>query len=155
MFREMRLKECELPEGEAIEILKNGSYGVLALDGDDGYSYAVPVNYAYEDNKIIFHGANEGHKFDSIKKNDKVSFCVVEKDEVIAAEFNTMYRSVIAFGKIRVLEKDKERYDGLEALVRRFSADYTEKAKAYIKNDWMNVTVFEIEIELMTGKKGV
>lgn len=33
MFRKMRRAERELPEGQAKEILENGSYGVLALAG--------------------------------------------------------------------------------------------------------------------------
>ena len=36
MFRKMRRAERELPEGQAKEILENGSYGVLALAGDGG-----------------------------------------------------------------------------------------------------------------------
>ena len=83
MFRQMRLKEeNQLPQEHAVKILENNTHGVLALDGDDGYPYAVPVSYAYEDGKIYFHGAAEGgHKLDSIARNSKVSFCVVEKDE--------------------------------------------------------------------------
>ena len=37
MFRKMRRAERELPEGQAKEILENGSYGVLALAGDGGH----------------------------------------------------------------------------------------------------------------------
>jgi len=155
MFREMRLKECELPEGEAVEILVKNSYGVLALDGDGGYTYAVPVNYTYEDNKIYFHGAIEGHKFDSVANNDKVSFCVVDRGEVIAEEFNTLYRSAIIFGKICILEDDNERSAGLEALIRRFSPDYMEKGKASIEKEWNVVAVFKIDVERLTAKKGI
>ena len=154
MFREMRMKECELPESEAAEILRRNSYGVLALDGDDGYTYAVPVNYAYTDNRIVFHGANEGYKFEAVQKNDKVSFCVVEKNDVIAEDFNTLYRSAIAFGKIRVLEKDKERFEGLETLVSKFSQGYEEKGKESIKKEWHVVAVFEIAIDRITAKEG-
>ncbi|MBQ5565140.1 MAG: 5-nitroimidazole antibiotic resistance protein, partial [Clostridia bacterium] len=43
MFREMRRKAQQLSESECIEILENGSSGVLAVSGDDGYPYAVPL----------------------------------------------------------------------------------------------------------------
>ena len=54
MFRKMRRAERELPEGQAKEILENGSYGVLALAGDGGYPYAVPLNYVYDGERIYF-----------------------------------------------------------------------------------------------------
>ena len=154
MFRKMRRKEYGLTQAEAESILANGSHGVLALDGDEGYTYALPVNYAYENNKIYFHSATAGHKIDAIKKNDKVSFCVVAKDYVIPEKFDTNYRSAIAFGKIRILENDDEKQNGLEALIRRFSPDYMEKGKEEIKKEWDIVAVIEIEIEHLTAKEG-
>ena len=83
MFRKMRRAERELPEGQAKEILENGSYGVLALAGDGGYPYAVPLNYVYDGERIYFHCAAEGHKIDAIAWDNKCSFCVVENGGVI------------------------------------------------------------------------
>ncbi|MBR3051469.1 MAG: pyridoxamine 5'-phosphate oxidase family protein, partial [Selenomonadaceae bacterium] len=87
MFREMRRSKQVLSQETAEKILREGEFGVLALSGDDGYSYAVPINYAVEGNKIYFHSAKVGHKLDAIKRNEKVSFCVVDRHEVIAEEF--------------------------------------------------------------------
>ena len=64
---------------KSIEILKKGTSGVLALSGDDGYPYAVPLSYVYENSMLYFHGAKEGHKIDAIRTCDKASFCVVEQ----------------------------------------------------------------------------
>ena len=43
---------------------------MLAVNGDDGYPFAIPVNYFYdqEQDKIYFHGAKSGHKVDALKK---------------------------------------------------------------------------------------
>ncbi len=49
MFREMRRKRQELEERDCIEILKKGQTGVLAVAGSDGYPYAVPLNYVYDE----------------------------------------------------------------------------------------------------------
>jgi len=138
----------------AVAIMENALHGVLALNGDGGYTYAVPVNHVFTDNKIFFHGAVEGHKIDALKNNDKVSFCVIEKGDVIAEKFDTNYRSAIAFGRIRLLETDKERYDALEALVLRFSPGYHEAGKEEIKKAWARTAVFEIEVEHLTAKEG-
>lgn len=103
MFREMRRKRQLLPTEESVAILERMTNGTLALHGDDGYPYAVPVSYVYADGKIYFHSAMQGHKVDAILRNDKVSFCVVEQDEVKPAEFTTYFRSVIVFAWFAVL----------------------------------------------------
>ena len=59
MFRPMRRKNRELSTETAEQLLTKSRRGVLAVNGDDGYPYAVPVNYFYdrEAQKIYFHGA--------------------------------------------------------------------------------------------------
>ena len=44
MFRELRRGRQALPEAESLAILERGSHGVLAVLGDGGYPYAVPLN---------------------------------------------------------------------------------------------------------------
>ena len=77
MFREMRRNRQILTQAECEAILAACTNGVLAVSGDDGYPYAVPLSYVYRDNKIFFHCAKTGHKLDAIARNEKVSFCVV------------------------------------------------------------------------------
>ena len=99
MFRDMRRTKQLLPAEEAEDILRQASAGVLAVSGDNGYPYAVPLSYAYADDKLYFHLATSGHKLDGIRRNEKVSFCVIAQDEVVPERFATDYRSVIAFGR--------------------------------------------------------
>ena len=99
MFREMRRKMQALTAEETAEILKRNTSGVLSLNGDDGYPYGVPLSYVYLDSKLYFHCAGAGHKLDSILKDDKVSFCVIDQDQVVGEEYTTYFRSVIAFGR--------------------------------------------------------
>ena len=95
----MRRKRQLLPQAESVAILEKMTNGILALHGDEGYPYAVPVSYVYADGKIYFHSAMKGHKVDAIVRNEKVSFCVVEQDDIKPAEFTTYFRSVIVFGR--------------------------------------------------------
>ena len=69
MFREMRRKRQLLPPEESLAILERMTGGTLALHGDNGYPYAVPVSYVYADGKIYFHGAVQGHKMDAIRQH--------------------------------------------------------------------------------------
>lgn len=95
MFREMRLKRQLLSKEDTQKVLYQGTSGVLAVSGDDDYPYAVPLSYVYDGHKIYFHGAKAGHKLDSIVKNPKASFCVIDKDQIVPDEYTTYFRSVI------------------------------------------------------------
>jgi uncharacterized protein len=152
MFREMRRKKQSLPTAEAIEILQAHTSGVLGVAGDDDYPYTVPLSYTYQDGKLFFHCATEGHKIDGIKRNDKVTFCVIDKDEVIPEKFATHYRSVIVFGRARILTDDGEKRLALESLVEKYSPHHIEAGQAEIARDWNRVLVVEIKIEHITGK---
>ncbi len=107
MFREMRRKDKQLPEKEAIEILHSEEEGILATVGKEGYPYAVPLNYAYHENSIFFHCALSGHKIDNMDYNSKVSFCVIRDTRVIPEEFSTKFQSVVLFGTAQEVFDDE------------------------------------------------
>ena len=59
MFRAIRKKKNEITVDAAKALLRCSRRGILAVNGNDGYPYAIPINYLYDEasNKIIFHGA--------------------------------------------------------------------------------------------------
>lgn len=154
MFREMRRSRQLLSQEETAAILERGTNGVLALSGDEGYPYAVPVSYVYGDGKIFFHCAGTGHKLDAIGRCDKVSFCVVDQDQVIQETYTTHYRSAIAFGRARVLTADEEKRGALMKLAEKYSPDMGKaRHEQEIGKSWASVRVVEIAIEHLTGKE--
>lgn len=154
MFREMRRIRQLLSENETEEILKSGPTGVLGVNGDDGYPYTVPVNYAFEDGKIFFHCAGTGHKWDAIQKNGKVSFCIIDRDEIAPEKFTTLFRSVVVFGNASVIEDAATKRHALELLVQKYAPDYPEEGAEEIEKAWQAVHIVEITIEQATGKQG-
>lgn len=155
MFRGMRRARQILPEAEAVEILGSSTSGVLAVDGDDGYPYAVPLSFAYDEGKLYFHTARTGHKLDAIARNPRVSFCVVAADDVVQDEFTTYYRSVIAFGRARVVAEDDVKMRALRCLAQKYSPDFLEAADAEIMSAWERLDVVEIDIDHLTGKAAI
>lgn len=154
MFRSMRRSRQQLTDSEAIDILCRRHTAVLALSGDDGYPYAVPVNYAYADGRIYFHGAKTGHKLDAIRRCDKVSLCVIDHDELVSEELTTYFRSVIVFGRARILEDEEAVHHA--ALV--FGLKYNEdemKVEAEIKREAPALACVEITPEHITGKEAI
>ncbi len=155
MFREMRRKKQLLPAQETDGILRGGLTGVLAVDGDDGYPYAVPLNYAYEGDRLYFHWASSGHKLDGIRQYEKVSFCVISQDEIVPEQFATNYRSAIVFGRASVITDDETKRHALELLVQKYSPGYEREGAAEIDKEWKAVTVVEVRIEHITGKEAL
>lgn len=152
MFRKMRREKQSLSEAETIEILASCTSGVLAVAGENDYPYAVPLSFVYNDGKLFFHSAKTGYKIDSIANNDKVSFCVIKADNVIQKSFTTQFRSVIVFGRARILTNDAEKKYALECLVEKYSPDYIPEGQAEIERSLNSVCVVEVKIEHMTGK---
>ena len=152
-FRPMRRFKQQLPGEECIQILKQATSGVLALAGDDGYPYAVPISHVYADGRLYFHSALTGHKVDAIHREPKCSFCVVAQDEIHSDEFTTYYRSVIAFGKIQILERDEDKLQALRLLGERFSPGNTQSLQREIDKDFSHVLILRMDIEHLTGKE--
>ncbi|HIR89406.1 MAG TPA: pyridoxamine 5'-phosphate oxidase family protein [Candidatus Fimimorpha faecalis] len=154
MFREMRRKKQQLSTKECVEILRKRTSGVLAVFGEDGYPYAVPISYVYEDGKIYFHSAKAGHKIDAIQQNSKVSFCIIDQDQVVPEKYTSYFRSVIVFGKVRILEDDQEKYKSIEQLAVKYAPDdREEERKKAIEQEWNAFCMLELTIEHMTGKE--
>lgn len=156
MFREMRRKKQKLSKEECERILYDGTSGVLALHGDDGYPYTVPISYVYDGEKLWFHSAKSGHKIDAVLKNDKASFCVIDQDQIVPEEYTTYFRSVIAFGRIRIAEDDTEKRSAIEKLALKYAPDDTaENREKAIKREWNPLCILEMEIEHLSGKQAI
>ena len=154
-FRPMRRHRQQLSREECERILGRCTSGVLALTGDGGYPYAVPLSYVYADGAIIFHSAVEGHKVDAIRRDSRCSFCVIEQDEIKPAEFTTYFRSVIAFGRIQILEDDNEKVQALRLLGSRYSPGDEHGLQHEIDKSLDHVLLLRLDIEHMSGKEAI
>ena len=154
MFREMRRKNQILSQAECLAVLDRGTSGVLAVQGDGGWPYAVPLSYVYEDGRLWFHCARTGHKLDAIRREPRVSFCVVDQDQVVPQEYTTYFRSVILFGKARVLEDPAEVRAALEKLALRYAPEDSEAHReAILERELPAVVVVEVAVEHLSGKE--
>ena len=153
MFRQMRRFGQQVANEKCVEILKNEWRGVLALIGDDGYPYTVPMDFFYDedDGKIYFHCAKEGHKIDAIEKCDKASFCVMDQGFKKEGDWALNITSVVCFGRIKKVvdfETTKEK-------VCKLGTKYHPTAES-VQIEWEHagnrVLCLEMTIEHMTGK---
>lgn len=154
--RPMRRIRQELDPALTDEILARGSWGTLAVLGDAGYPYAVPVNYVWLDGAVYFHCALQGHKLDAILACDKVCFTVVDSDEVVPEAFTTLFRSAIVFGRASVVEDGAEKLRTVEALGRKFMAPGDEDGlHREIEGGVSRMHMVRIDPERITGKEAI
>ena len=155
MFRQMRRKRQQLAEVESIAILQKATSGTLALLGDDDYPYAVPISYVYHEGKLYFHSALEGHKIDAIRKCDKASFCVIEQDNVQPENYTTFFRSVIAFGRIHIIEDAQEEFEIVRMLGNRYNPNQDEALQKELESGLSRMLAIRFDIEHLTGKEAI
>lgn len=156
MFREMRRKKQALPPEECAAILTKGTSGVLALSGDAGYPYAVPLSYVFAEDRLYFHCAKSGHKLDAIRRDNRASFCIVEQDQIVPEAYTTYFRSVIAFGTVRILEDPAEKRAAIKKLAAKYAPDDTVEHRAQvIDQEREPLCMLEMVIEHSTGKEAI
>lgn len=145
MFRDLLRKKQQLSNEHCFKILKQEKRGFLSVLGDDDYPYVLPINYYFDekDGAIYFHTGKCGHKLDSIKKHDKVSFCVVDGGHTKDGDWALNFNSVIVFGKIEIIENLQEIIDISYKLSRKFTDD-----EEYIKKEIQSFSHLTILLKL-------
>ena len=155
MNREMYKKDRQINQEAAEKLLAGGNHGTLAVNGDDGYPYSVPVNYVYDSGSIYIHSAKYGYKIDAVKADNKVCFTSIINAEVIPHKFTAAYMSVIAKGTIRIVEDETERRHILEQYIYKMAPDYIETGMKFVDASIARTELLCIDVEELTGKANI
>ena len=154
MFRPIRRKNKEISIDEAKALLAGERRGILAVNGDDGYPYAIPINFYYDEqaNRIYFHGALVGHKAEAIQKDSKVCFTVYGNESIRDAEWAPYVQSAVAFGRCVRIEDRELVIERVRRLAQKY---YPNDAliEEEIEQSGKAVQIYEITIEHLSGKE--
>jgi nitroimidazol reductase NimA-like FMN-containing flavoprotein (pyridoxamine 5'-phosphate oxidase superfamily) len=137
------------------DLLNRAPVGRVATISTDGTPYVVPVNFAFEEDRIYFHCALEGMKLDYIKANPKVGFETDEMTELLISADRPCacgcnYRSVIARGNAHVVVDQQRKLHALKVLVKKYASG---KENQTMPGDIVARTVVvEIIIDEISGK---
>ena len=154
MFRPMRRKKKEISLEDTRKLLSSERRGVFAVNGDDGYPYAVPVNFYYdeENEKIYFHGALAGHKADALRLNDKVCFTVYGNEQIKDEEWAPYMQSAVIFGRCTIISDDEKKIGLLRKVAAKYYPD-EQMMEEEIAKCGKAAQIYEITIEHMSGKE--
>ena len=148
----MRRIKQQLSEEESLEVLKNAKRGVLSVIGDDGWPYGVYLNPHFENGRIYFHGAREGHKIDALKQDARASFTVIDDGVKDEGGWAYTFKSVVVFGRVEFLEDQNEAVEICRRLARRFNPSEAD-IEDEIRRAAARVQVFALVPEHITGKR--
>lgn len=151
MFRKIRKIKNEIDKDAVDSLLHSCRRGVLSMNGEDGYPYAIPVNYYYDEanQKIYFHGAKAGYKVDCLNRNDKVCFTVFGNESIKDLEWAPYVQSVVVFGRCHLVDTDNE---VLKTFMMKYYPD-VDLIDKVIEEDAKFVQMYEISIEHKSGKE--
>ena len=147
----IRRSEQALQNEEALQILDDGLYGVLAVSEGES-AYAVPLSYVHQGGNLYLHGANEGRKINAITRHPKVCFTVVGQAVPLPEDFAMLYKSVVVFGTASVITDSRERADAMRLICKKYSPGLEERAELSLRESPPSLAVFKIAIEIITGK---
>ena len=152
-FRKMRRTKQEISKEECFNILRSEKRGVLAVIGDGGYPYAIPLNFYFDEKeeKVYFHCAKEGHKLDAIKNCDKVCFTVWNQGEQKDGDWSYYVTSVVIMGRAELVTDETVTYEKARELGRKYFPTEEEVTKE-LENAVKRVQMVGISIDHMTGK---
>ena len=149
----IRRQDRLMEEQRAIELLREGEYGVLSMVSED-MGYGIPVNFVWDGkNSIYIHCAPEGRKLVAIEQNPKVSLCVIGKVNLLPRNFTTEYESAIFFGKAHINLSDEEKMHALHLLIDKLSADFKDIGDKYAHKSFHRVEIIRVDFTEFSGKR--
>jgi len=145
---------------EASEFLRRAFCGRTATVGADGYPYVVPNLFVWKNEQVYLHTSRvPGHFLANVRHADRVSFEVDEAGEVfpygpVECDTSVSYRSVIVFGRIRVIDDAAEKTAFYSAFLAKYAPPDSWGREQGSFPRLAGTIVYAITPEAITGKWG-
>lgn len=154
MFRTVRRIKNAISEAEARNLLKNGRRGALALNGDDGYPYAIPMNFYYDEdeNRLYFHSGKAGYKIEAIRRDGKACFTLWDDGVRDEGDWAMRVASCVAFGRAYLVEDRALTLEKVRKLAQKYYPK-AEEAEEELLRSGNAVQLIALDIEHVTGKR--
>jgi uncharacterized protein len=154
----IRRTDRVMPPDRALAMLQAGFSGRLSTIGADGYPYCVPLLYVWMKDELFLHTTRAGgHLRANVDHDTRVCFELDEPDQVFAygrfeCDSGLAYRSVVLFGRIRVIEDSETKQLFCEALMDKYGRPDWDRPKSFFPR-LDHITVYAVAVERMTGKE--
>jgi len=128
----------------------------------DGQPYCTPTLFWREESRLYWHGSNSSRMLRNLSEGEPACLTVTHLDSLVLARcgFNHSadYRSVMAFGRARLVVDPDEKRRALTMMVDRFFPGRTAQLRASTAQEINATSVITMDIERASAKirsKGV
>ena len=137
------------------QILDAGFVAHVAVTGDDGQPFVVPVGYARDGDRVLFHGSTGSRLFRGLAAGQPTCLTVTLLDGMVLArstfESSMQYRGVMVLGTCAVLEgADKDH--ALEVITEHLLPGRWTEARHPNKKELAATLVLALELREMSVK---
>ena len=145
---------------EVDAFLAHAFCGRIATVDAEGYPYILPNLFVWRQGTIFLHTARpEGHFLQNVRHADRVSFEVDEPGQIfpygrVECDTSVSYRSVILFGRIRIIEDEEDKRRFYSAFLAKYAPpDSWGREKGSFPRMHKTI-VYAVTPESITGKQG-
>jgi uncharacterized protein len=155
---QLRRADRVMSTQRAWDMLGSAFSGRLATVSEDGSPYCSPLLYVVIDGEVYVHtGSARGHFRANVEREPRVCFELDEPDRVFdygrfECDSGLAYRSIILFGKIRIVEDNAAKQRFCEALMAKYGKPDSGRPKGFFPRIDI-ITVYAVSVERMTGKE--
>lgn len=152
-----------MPDNQTRVFLRGQCVAHVGTSDASGWPYVVALMYVYEAGDLLYlHTGNHlGHFLANIRQNPRVCIHVDEpgnlhRGQPSACDSALAYKSVVAFGSVRVLEgpnTSEKKAWFFDRLLERLNEPASAYAPGYPMID--RIMLYEVALEILTGKLNV
>lgn len=140
--------------------LQRAQVGHVATRWDE-QPFITPTLFWYDPQRhaIYFHSNITGRVRANAERHPEVCFETSEMGKLlpsnVALEFSLQFESVVAFGKIRVVEDEAEQRRALDGLLAKYFPDMQpgEHYRPIVEEELRRTSVYAIAVESWSGKR--
>ena len=128
----------------------------VATRDPDGWPYGIPLVYIYEDGIFYLHtGAREGHFLRNVRQDPRVCLEVsaigpLHPGKPYACNSSLVYTSVIAFGRLEILEDRERKAWFFDRLLEKYAPEAVFEP-GYPALD--RILLYALKPDILTGKR--
>lgn len=142
---------------EIRRILESGKYIVISMCRDNE-PYIVSLSYGFDadKNSLYFHCAKKGLKLDFIRSNSLVCATVIEDGGYIMDECDHAYKSIVFWGKIKIINNRDEKKHGMQILLDHLEEKQSVIEKFMVKSgdNFSGMEILRLDIDQIHCKEG-
>lgn len=163
-----------MDEAFAHTIIDEAAYGVLSL-AKDGEPYGLPLSFARDGDRLVFHAAMDGDKYRFMEEGLLVHVVFVSRVKVpelyseeqlkeladskegiaslVSKVFTTEFSSAMVRGRIFELTDQGEKRQVLRLICQKYTPDKLSFFEAAASSGGPLTRTFEIRMDEVTGKR--